>query len=47
MQRRLARVTLHPYSKERGMIVWTYYRKNPPDEQPRVVWDSEAERPLG
>jgi hypothetical protein len=37
--RRLVSVTLAPFSRDRGIVVWVHHRNSEPIEQPRVVWD--------
>jgi hypothetical protein len=39
--RRYANVTLQPWSKERGIVIWGYRRKQAPTVIPRLVWDEE------
>lgn len=40
--RRTTSVTLEPFSKERGIVVWLHYRKQVTSARPRVVWDEQS-----
>jgi hypothetical protein len=38
-RRRVGSVTLEPWSKERGIVLWLFHRKSLTGGQPRIVWD--------
>ena len=43
--RKYTRVTLEPWSKERGIVIWSYRRRQRPDVKPRLVWDDTQAEP--
>jgi hypothetical protein len=43
--RKYANVTLEPWSKERGIVIWGYRKKHTPTGTPRLVWDHEQPVP--
>src|SRR5439155_16745727 len=45
MGRRYVNVTLEPWSKERGIVVWGYRKKHGPIPPPRLVWDDAPPAP--
>ena len=44
--RRYANVKLEPWSKERGLVLWAYRRKQKPSIEPRLVWDEAPPAPI-
>jgi hypothetical protein len=42
--RRVVSVTLEPYSRERGIVIWARPRRSVSTEHPRVVWEEPVER---
>ncbi len=48
--RRVVHATVEPWSKERGIVIWAYRRKQKPSFEPTLVWtpaqtDATASRP--
>jgi hypothetical protein len=39
VRRRVESVTLQPYSKERGTVIWSYRKNDVTTGPPRLVWD--------